>query len=37
MGKTKQYLEWKERVRKQKIKVAKVIIRIALFIFDLCI
>lgn len=37
MGKTKQYLEWKESVRKEKIKVAKGIIRIALFIFDLCI
>ena len=37
MGKSKQYLEWRDNTRRQKLKVVKGIIQMALFIFDLCI
>lgn len=37
MKKSKQYLEWRKNVRKEKWNVAMNIIKIGLFIFDLCV
>ena len=37
MGKNKQYIEWLEDTRKQKLKVIKGILKVFLFAFDLII
>ena len=37
MRRSRQYLEWRDNTRSQKMIVAKGIIKAALFLFDLCI
>ena len=37
MYKTKYYIEWRNNVRKEKMKVAKIIFMICLNVVDICI
>lgn len=37
MGKTKSYIEWQTKVREQKWTIAKSMIKVCIFILDLCI
>lgn len=37
MKKSKYYIEWRNNIRKEKLKVAKIILTIAFTVLDICI
>lgn len=37
MKKTKSYLDWRKEIRKKKVETLKIILKIYITIFDLCI